>query len=259
MNSKLHTVLAYIKWLPKTFHLHGIHSPFIFKLEKEVLKGKSDPAISQRLYAYKRALLDNENTIDVKDYGAGSRVFKSAQREIKDIARYAGATYKRILVLQRLVAYLQPKEILELGTSLGIATAALAIENQSQVTSIEGCPNTAAIAQQKLESTGITNIELCIGDFKDEILKHTHKEIDFIYFDGNHSKEATLAYVNTLLQTTTDNSVWMFDDIHWSPEMTEAWNLIKSNPKITATIDCFHFGMVFFRPQQAKEDFYIRL
>lgn len=259
MSPKLHTVLSYLKWLPKTFHLHGIHSPFIFKLEKEVLRAKSDPLISQKLYAYKKALLENEETIDVMDHGAGSRVFKSATRKISDIAKYAGATHKRVLLLQRLLAYFQPKEILELGTSLGIATAALAIRNQTHVTSIEGCPNTAALARQKLDAAGIENVTICVGDFTDEIKKYNHLKFDFIYFDGNHSSLATLDYVNQLLKTTTEKTVWIFDDIHWSPEMTEAWQAIKEIPKISATIDSFHFGMAFFRPQQAKENFYIRL
>ncbi|WP_298352404.1 hypothetical protein [uncultured Dokdonia sp.] len=41
--------------------------------------------------------------------------------------------------------------------------------------------------------------------------------------------------------------------------MTEAWEYIKALPQVTATVDAFYFGMVFFRPKQAKEDFYIKL
>lgn len=259
MNQKLHSILAYLKWLPKTFHLHGIHSPFVFKLEKEVLRGKSNPNISQQLYTYRNALLDHKETIEVMDFGAGSRVFKSARRKVKDIAKYAGATQKRVLLLQRLMAYFQPNEVLELGTSLGIATAAMAIHNPAQVTSIEGCPNTAALAQKRLDNAGIKNVLLCVGDFKDEIKKHHHKKFNFIYFDGNHAQDATLSYVELLLATTTEDTVWMFDDIHWSVEMSNAWKTIKLMPEISATIDSFYFGMAFFRPQQAKEDFYIKL
>lgn len=259
MTQKIYKLIAYLKWLPKTFHLHGIHSPFIFKLEKEVLRAKSDPAISQQLYTYRNALLDNENTIDVMDYSKDSASKTSVTRIIKDIALQAGPTYKRVLLLQRLIAYFQPKDVLELGTSLGIATAAIAINNQAHVTSIEGCPNTASLAQKRLDSAGIKNVQLCIGDFKREIEKYNRKQFDFVYFDGSHTKNDTLEHVHTLLSTTAPSTVWMLNDIHGSSQMTAAWETVKALPQISASIDCFDFGLLFFRTQQLKEDFYIKL
>jgi len=41
--------------------------------------------------------------------------------------------------------------------------------------------------------------------------------------------------------------------------MTEAWEIIKKNPKVTVTIDTFQWGMVFFRREQEKEHFVIRV
>jgi predicted O-methyltransferase YrrM len=80
-----------------------------------------------------------------------------------------------------------------------------------------------------------------------------------IYFDGNHSKEATLQYFNLLLPTITNETVWIFDDIHWSTDMTEAWETIKKHPKVKVTIDTFQWGLVFFRSEQEKEHFTIRV
>jgi len=79
-----------------------------------------------------------------------------------------------------------------------------------------------------------------------------------IYFDGNHSKQATLDYFELLLPTITNDSVWIFDDIHWSTGMEEAWEIIKSHPKVKVTIDTFQWGIVFFRSEQEKEHFTIR-
>ena len=255
----LYQSIAYLKWLPKTFHLHGIHSPFIFNLEKDVLRGKNNIKTSQQLATYRASLLASNEEIDVTDYGSGSRVFTSNKRSVKKIAKVAGATPKKALLLERLIAYFKPLKTLELGTSLGIATAALSINNENVVYTIEGCPNTAAIAQQYLDKANITTPKITIGDFKNELSAFKNEALDFIYFDGNHSKEATLSYVKTLLPTITEKTVWFFDDIHWSLEMTIAWDIIKKTPEISATIDCFWFGMVFFRPGQEKEDFYVRL
>jgi hypothetical protein len=40
--------------------------------------------------------------------------------------------------------------------------------------------------------------------------------------------------------------------------MEEAWEIIKSHPKVTVTIDTFQWGIIFFRQEQAKEYFVIR-
>ena len=80
-----------------------------------------------------------------------------------------------------------------------------------------------------------------------------------VYFDGNHSKEATLSYVKMMLPTIHNDTVWIFDDIYWSPEMTQAWEKIKTMPEVSVTIDCYWLGLVFFRKEQAKEDFYARV
>ena len=80
-----------------------------------------------------------------------------------------------------------------------------------------------------------------------------------IYFDGNHSKKATLDYFEILLPTITNETIWIFDDIHWSAEMEESWEIIKIHPKVSVTIDTFQWGLVFFRKEQEKEHFVIRI
>jgi hypothetical protein len=62
-----------------------------------------------------------------------------------------------------------------------------------------------------------------------------------------------------LLPKAHNNTVFIFDDIHWSPEMTEAWKTIIKHPKVTVSIDTFFWGIVFFRKEQAKEHFVIRV
>ena len=255
-----HQIATYLKWLPKTFHLHGIHSPFVFTLSKECLKNKRATKHTQEIQQYRERLLGAERLIEVTDFGAGSRIFKSNTRKISDIAKHAGATQKRMLLLQRIVAYFNPEQILELGTSLGMATFAMAKGSEkTKITTLEGCPETAAVARETLDHFTIENVELLEGRFRESLENLQPHKIDMVYFDGNHSKEATLAYVEKLLPTAINGSVWIFDDIHWSKEMTAAWEYIKALPEVSVTIDCFWLGLVFFRNEQVKEHFYVRL
>jgi hypothetical protein len=80
-----------------------------------------------------------------------------------------------------------------------------------------------------------------------------------IYFDGNHSKKATLEYFNSLLPTIKNESYWIFDDINWSKDMNDAWQIIKNHPEVSVSIDTFRWGIIFFRKEQAKENFVIRV
>ncbi len=91
-----------------------------------IQKSKPEYAV---LKEYRNSLLKNNNTIEVMDFGAGSKVFKSNKREISKIAKTAGISPKRAELLFRIVNYFQPKNILEIGTSLGLATSALSLGN----------------------------------------------------------------------------------------------------------------------------------
>jgi predicted O-methyltransferase YrrM len=220
------------------------------------------------LESYRKSLLENKNFIEVTDFGAGSRVFKSNKRQISKIAKTAGISKKRAELLFRVTTYFQPQTILEIGTSLGLATSALSLGNpKAKITSLEGCENTMAIAKDLFQvssrnfETTFQNVKFVTTEFS-RFLKSGNlksKILYLIYLDGNHSKAATLDYFELLLPTITNESVWIFDDIHWSKDMEDAWEIIKNHPKVTVTIDTFQWGIVFFRNEQEKEHFVIRL
>ncbi|MDZ7614671.1 MAG: hypothetical protein U5K51_13960 [Flavobacteriaceae bacterium] len=86
-----------------------------------------------------------------------------------------------------------------------------------------------------------------------------NRHFDLIFFDGNHKKIPTLNYFNLCLKHATENSVFIFDDIHWNHEMEEAWENIKGNPQVTVSIDTYQWGLVFFKEEQAKQEFTLRV
>lgn len=257
----LFQIKSYLKFLWKSKNEHGVHSPFVFNLLTKCFYDKKQKPEYAILKKYRQSLLENNNWIAVTDFGAGSKVFKSNNRQISKIAKTAGISPKRAELLFRVSHYFKPENILEIGTSLGLATSALALGNlNAKVTTIEGCPQTAKQAQLQLQKFNYNKVENVISEFESFLISENlnSKTYNLIYFDGNHSKKATLTYFDFLLQTINNDSVWIFDDIHWSPEMEEAWETIKKHSKVTVTIDTFQWGFVFFRYEQEKEHFVIR-
>lgn len=257
----LFQIKSYLQFLWHSKNEHAVHSPFVFNLLTKCFYDKKTKPQYLVLQQYRNSLLENKNTIEVTDFGAGSRVFKSNKRQISKIAKTAGITPKRAQLLFRITNYFQPSAILEIGTSLGLATSALSLGNtKAKITTVEGCPETAKFAQEQFRQFGLTNINLVVKEFNSYLSDFQLSTFDFrlIYFDGNHSKKATLEYFEFLLPTITNDTVWIFDDIHWSPEMEEAWKMIKNHPKVKVTIDTFQWGLVFFRKEQPKEHFVIR-
>ncbi|GGF12683.1 O-methyltransferase [Flavobacterium limi] len=257
----LFQIKSYLKFLWNSKNEHGVHSPFVFNLLTKCFYDKKSKPEYLILNNYRKSLLENKNFIEVTDFGAGSKVFKSNKRQIAKIAKTAGISKKHAELLFRLTHYFQPENILEIGTSLGLATSALALGNpKAKITTLEGCPETSSIAKTQFQKFNFDTIESIVSEFQEYFknLKVETVTFQLIYFDGNHSKKATLDYFEHLLSTIDNDSVWIFDDIHWSSDMEEAWETIKKHPKVKVTIDTFQWGFVFFRREQEKEHFILR-
>lgn len=256
----MQSIKSYLNFLWNSKNQHGVHSPFVFDLVTKCFYDRKKYAEYAILKNYRKTLLANKNTIEVTDFGAGSRVFKSNTRTINQIAKNAGISPKRAELLFRITHYFQPESILEIGTSLGLATSALSTANKnSRITTLEGCLNTMEIAKSQFQLQNINTVEFINTEFSKYLKDFQISTFDLIYFDGNHSKSATLNYFKLLLPTISNKTVWIFDDIHWSKDMEEAWEVIKNHPKVTVTIDTFQWGLVFFRKEQEKEHFIIRI
>ncbi|MES2238936.1 MAG: class I SAM-dependent methyltransferase [Bacteroidota bacterium] len=268
-------IKSYLKFLWHSKNEHAVHSPFVFSLITKCFYDKKTKAEYSILENYRNSLLENKNTIEVTDFGAGSRVFNSNTRKISQIAKIAGISPKRARLLYRITNYFEANNILEIGTSLGLATAAMSLGSRNlgtkaKITTLEGCPNTMAVARNQLQLAklssraesrdNINTINFITTEFSEYLKTHNSQltTYNLIYFDGNHSKKATLDYFENLLPTISNDTVWIFDDIHWSAEMEEAWETIKNHPKVSVTIDTFQWGLVFFRREQPKEHFIIR-
>ena len=151
--------------------------------------------------------------------------------------------------------------IMMIGTSLGISTLYLAMaESQTKIYSFEGCPETARIAKHNFKEMEITNTNIIIGDFKTTLKENLRKinNIDLAFIDGNHQQMPTIEYFKETLKYTNNNTIFIFDDIHWSKGMESAWEYIKSHKQTTLTIDLFYIGIVFIKKELSKENYIIQ-
>ncbi|MDG1397644.1 MAG: hypothetical protein P8P88_04595 [Polaribacter sp.] len=94
------------------------------------------------------------------------------------------------------------------------------------------------------------------------------KEICFNFseFKKIKSKNYKLLYIKNIekLQQSkftnlTSNDIIIVDGIYSTKKSAEVWQEIIKNKEVQITINLFYFGLIFFRKEQAKEHFRIRV
>lgn len=241
---------------------HGMHSPFVFQFILHVLNNRSGYVPPAEIEALRKMLLRDNRLLTIEDLGAGSRTSSSKQRSVQSLARTALKPKKYAQLLFRLVRHYRPQTIIELGTSLGVTTAYLAAGNRSaRITTIEGSGAVADVAGETFQQLGLQNVQPLRGNFDDVLptVLQGLPSVDLAYIDGNHRYEPTMNYFRQLLPKLHNDSILVFDDIHWSPEMEKAWEEIKAHPAVQCSVDVFFLGFVFFRKEfKVKQHFAVR-
>ena len=249
--------------------LHGLHSPFVYALYRDIIRNRPPaPAIAPTVERLRQELLQSKQTIEVTDLGAGSRRANQSRRALAQITRYAQKPRRYAWLLHRLVRTYPAAHVLELGTSLGLTTAYLAdavratdTRRAGHVQTFEGCANTAALARAHLERLGLRDqVQVTVGNLNDTLPTYLTDcpPIDVVFFDANHRYTPTVQYFTVCLTKLHSDSLFIFDDIHWSAEMEQAWATIQAHPLVSVTIDLFGVGLVFFRKEQPKQHFTLR-
>jgi len=240
---------------------HGVHSPFVYRLVDTIIYDSSPKKVYTEVENIRKTLLADNRTITVLDLGAGSHINKNNQKKVSGIAAHALKSPKLAQLLYRIVADLQPQNMIELGTCLGVTSIYLQkAAPEAKLYTLEGSPETAAIAKEIFIKAGLDKIELITGNFDDTlpgVIKGLDK-VDFVFVDGNHQKDATLKYFEWCLPKVHENTLIVFDDIYWSEGMKEAWEEIKAHPDVKVTIDLFWIGLVYFKSGRPKENFKIK-
>jgi len=257
-------LLPYLRYIARARDEHSLHSPFLFSLYTTVIRADNRREPSFRpIRAIRNQLRKNRHSIQITDYGAGSRINASNRRKIGDVARNSQKQGRFGRLLFRLIQQFEAKTVADLGTSLGLTTAYMAEAARlsgGHVWTFEGCPQTATVARRTFDALSQSNVTIITGN-----IDHTLSPalaplppIDLVFFDANHRYEPTMRYFEICLSRAHNDTVFVFDDIHWSAEMERAWADIKAHPAVRVTVDLFWIGLVFIRQEQPKQDFILR-
>lgn len=235
----MHQLISYITFLLKSTNQHGVHSPFVYDFVTKCLYNKTNYQEYKKLKKFQKLLLNSKNKIVLKK---------------------ANYSFKKTKVLYKISDYFNFKNTLVLGSVAGLNSYALTIKNKkNKTTVIEESEAVSEFIKDKLLELKLSNVTITHSTIKEAIQNLNDTSFDAVIFNNTTDIEAISTTFNTLITKAHNNSVFMFNAIHASKQMTEIWNIIISNSKVSVSIDCFSMGFIFFRKEQPKQHFTIRL
>lgn len=239
---------------------YGIHSPFVFYFVREVMYERYPFYGFATIQAVREMLQRSRQKINIKSIGAPS-VYPAKEKTIRQLVKEGSMPAKYGELLFRIIVWQSCQNIVELGTGTGIGSLYLSLpDSRSKVTTIEGNEELCHVASHVFENAGVSNVRVLNGKI-DEVLPGFLKEsgdVDFVLFDGDHQYEKTLQYFEMCLARCHNNTVLVFDDIHWSPEMEKAWIEIVNHPEVSVSIDLFRMGIVFLKKECTRQHYLVR-
>lgn len=254
-------IRKYIQHLFTARHTRGdgIHSPYLYYLVEKIIRDTNAYYCFSTIENLRNQLLKDHRTVNTTDFGTGT----SGTKTVQQIAHNELESPRVGQLLMRICIYVgqqleRPLNIIELGTSLGISTAYLAsASSTNRITTYEGSPEIAALAEQNWETLGLKNITLIQGNIHETLAPK--EPIDIAYMDANHSYEATMLYYNIIRTHAHEKSIIILDDIYHNPGMTQAWTEICARPEVTSTMNLYHIGILFFDPHFHKKHYKLHL
>ena len=212
-------------------------------------------------------LLQSAEQVDDVDYGAGEpgvpRPASFQHEGVRGMARiseFAGYSKAPLQcrMLYHLVRLTRPRDVLELGTCVGISAAYLAAALKrngfGHLWTIEGSPQIAAVGSQTLAALGLGTVASVIRGPFHQTLAPTLAErtFDLVFVDGHHDGPATAGYFELIRPRLRPGAILLLDDIAWSVGMQAAWRRIAADPAVDESWSVSGIGAVTLKPSGVK-------
>lgn len=249
-------------------------SPLVINLGTalgDVIEGRFSPeekAWIDKIENLRTQLNASKETVNVIDYGAGSASDKRSEEEMykgvpvsKNLGNICRNTSKPAMwaqILFKVIRYSKVEKCLELGTSVGISgsyqAAALKLNGAGVLKTMEGSPEVAKIAENNFNTLDLKNVSVIVGRFQDNLDKLLKEgNYDYAFIDGHHDRDATIKYFEQIYPYFASKGIFVFDDIKWNAGMTEAWETIIADKRISASIDLGQIGICVIDKSSSNE------
>ncbi|MGB0457579.1 MAG: O-methyltransferase [Chitinophagales bacterium] len=232
---------------------YRLHSDLAYRLYTEVHNSQKIPFSDHWDSPWAEGLSSYTKT----DFGTGQ------DQRLIDVNKHkkAASTQLEVQRLHNLVSFCKASKVLELGGHFGRGTfamgSALHQENTS-ITSIEGCPKTIEVAKVYLDKGKLPNYTMVEGPFQrilEDLIK-SNTSYDLIYIDGHHTAEALLDLIPRCHELLNGKGVIAVDDIFWNYAVHNAWRTSIQIAKPWASFEFLNFGYMFFDSKGLNQQFF---
>ena len=245
MFRKLHQAYRQLQFYRKALNSkgHGTHSPFVYTFITEVLNDDRHYYAYDEIKYLKKELLSDKTKI----------LYNQKETTVGELTQN-GQSDKYNRLLFRIVAYYNPRNILEIGCTSGITTSFLASPNKSiPVYSIATSELMASAAINNIKPLALENVIITSLEEIDKLKEIITQPFDLIFINQ------AIGDISQFLQLTSlikEDAIVIFKDINKDLEIVKSWNMLKSVESTTISVDLFSIGIVFFKREQLKKQLF---
>ena len=235
----------------------GVHSPFVFNLITKVIEEKCSYYSFYDIELLRKQLLFREGEITYPDR---QNKGKRKTRSIGEIVKRESIRPKHGALLFRLTNYFKSRNILQIGTTMGLSTLYLtSYATGLRCIALENVPEFATIARQAFAKEGRNPVDLRIGNYKDLLPQALNdiNSLDFVFFNTLYEQHNNLWLFNECMKYAHNDTVFVFEGIKASRKMRELWEEICACPEVTVTLDLYSLGIVLFNKKLHKRDYIV--
>jgi len=227
---------------------HGLHSPFVYTFADEVLYQSS--SMNFEMIEHQRMLM-----LQSKSKLNHTTLSKFTSEYTLD-AKYGQ-------LLQRIVEFYKPKQIIELGANNGIESNYLlsnSIIQESPILSYNFQSNSNKLDKIKVhtnaEFANYYQSNLFDNYYNTELNNQTYFDLCLIH--GQTDADDFWNFYDSYKSRLHTHSMVIFTNIRHTNDHYINWQQITNLPEVTACVELFKMGIVFFRTEQKKQKFILR-